>query len=207
MIPVRPKPEPRSFDKRVRKKGEKLLRKLKEEGRPFRTSELRNYWRDALPDLHTLYDGICAYTCFYLLSSETVDHFLPKSKHPELAYEWSNFRLASQRVNQRKGENLGLIDPFLVERGWFTIDFPSCIVRKSNVVPSIYARQVENTIRILKLNEDDQLVQERCDIIMEYRNRHVRFEYLRKRYPFIAIEIERQNLVDQVGQLFKLRSS
>lgn len=202
MIPVALKPEPVGFDKQVRQKGKKFL---DEHGVPDKSSGFPRYWRDIIDDLHRLYDGICAYTCIYLVSSGTVDHFLPKSKYPNLAYEWNNYRLASDTINQRKGEREDILDPFLVQPGWFTMDFPSCLIKISNLIPSEYAQRAACTIDILKLNNDDRLVQERCDIIMDYVERNVTLVFLEKRYPFIATEIKRQALVEGIERIFKRR--
>ena len=202
MIPVAPKPEPVGFDRQVRQKGKQFL---DTHGVPGKSSGFRNYWKDIIDDLHRLYDGICAYTCIYLAPPGTVDHFLPKSKYPYLAYEWTNYRLTSAIINNRKGESEDVLDPFLVQPGWFTLDFPSCLIKMNDLIPPEYARRAACTIDILKLNDDDRLVQDRCDIIMEYVERNVTLTFLEKRYPFIATEIRRQALVEQVGCIFRRR--
>lgn len=203
MIPVSLKPEPNWFDRKVRRKGKNFLA---QQSGTIRASSLPDYWKTARNELHRLYQGICAYTCLYELPPGTIDHFLPKSKYQDLAYEWSNYRLSSGRANQRKGDHEDIIDPFAIQDGWFTIDFPSCLVMKGNALPSNYAQQAEATIERLKLNKDDSLVQERCDIVMNYRDENVNLQFLRERYPFIAIEIERQNLEGNIDQLFKRRT-
>lgn len=202
MIPVALKPEPADFDRQVRQKGKQFL---DEHGVPDKSSGFRNYWRNIIDDLHRLYDGICAYTCIYLVPPGTVDHFLPKSKYPDLAYEWTNYRLTSAVINQRKGESEDVLDPFHVQPGWFTMDFPSCLIRMSDIIPPEYARKAACTIEILKLNDDDRIVQERCDIIMEYVEKTVAMPFLEKRYPFIAMEIKRQALAEEIGRIFKRR--
>ena len=202
VIPVNQRCEPPEFNLKVRQKGNLFLSQY---GIPSKSSRFRSYWKDIASDLHRLYDGICAYTCTYLLPPASIDHFLPKSKYPYLAYEWSNYRLTSDRTNQRKGEKEGILDPFIVQRGWFTMDFPSCLVQTSTNIPEAYTQQAEDTIEILKLNDDDTLVQDRCDIIMEYVDGSVSLQFLHKRYPFVAIEIVRQDLIDTIGQVFRRR--
>lgn len=202
MIPVKLEPEPHDFDLKVRQKGKQFLRKRT----PVKSGRLKNYWKYIVDDLHRLYNGICAYTCIYLIPPGSVDHFLPKSKYPHLAYEWSNYRLASPIINNRKGESENVLDPFIIQPNWFTMDFPSCLIKASNVIPSNYAEQVTDTIGILKLNEDDNFVQERCDIIMEYVDGRITLQFLEMRYPFIAIEIKRQQLAGKMDRIFKRRS-
>ena len=79
-------------------------------------------------------------------------------------------------------------------------------MKKGDALPSNLAQQADITIKILKLNKDDALVQERCDLIMNYRDRKLSLQYLRERYPFIAMEIERQGLVDKINQIFRRRT-
>ena len=203
MIPVKFEPEPHDFDLKVRQKGKQFL---SNRSAPLKASQFRNYWRDAVGDLHRLYNGICAYTCIYLMPPGSVDHFRPKSKYPHLAYEWANYRLASVIINNRKGESENILDPFIIQPNWFTMDFPSCLIKTSSIIPSNYAERATDTIDILKLNDDDNLVQERCDIIMEYVDGSITLQFLEKRYPFIAIEIERQQLAGKMNRIFKRRS-
>lgn len=203
MIRVTQQPEPPSFNK-VRRRGQSFLATC-----PNPTSkqfQKKAFWRDAAKDLHIAYGGICAYTCFYLLSSVSVDHFLPKSLYPALAYEWSNYRLSRPQVNQYKGNSMEVVDPFVVQTGWFTLDFPSCLVRPSKELPELIADQVKKSIQILKLNEDDIFVQERCDLMLAFAEGAVTLDFLTKRYPFLAAEIVRQEIQDTANTLFKRRN-
>ena len=203
MIPVQVKPEPASFDTRVRRKGNAFLAS---EGVPSKASAFRNYWKRISQELYSAYDGVCAYTCTYLVGPGTVDHFLPKTKFPHLAYEWSNYRLASERANQRKGENTDLLDPFRIKKEWFILDFPSCLVVLGGAIPIKKLSTAQKTIEVLKLNDDDNLVQERCNIIMLFVDGSVRLDFLRQRHPFIAWELERQGLTTNPGNVFKRRT-
>ena len=55
--------------------------------------------------LRSRFHGICGY-CEEEVdqSNASVDHFMPKSKFPELVYEWSNWVFACQPCNQSKGD-------------------------------------------------------------------------------------------------------
>ena len=64
-----------------------------------------------------------------------VDHFYPKSVRPDMAYEWSNFRLASLKLNCRKREFQDVLDPFTIEPGWFCLSFPSLLFSLGQVSP------------------------------------------------------------------------
>ena len=202
MIPIRPRPEPSEFDRLVRQPGSKFL---DSHGLPRKASEFRPYWKKIREELGRQYGNICAYTCIYLAGAGTVDHFLPKMQFPRLAYEWTNYRLASERANQRKSEHRDVLDPFRIAPHSFALEFPSCLVVPGPELPADHAPIAESTIDLLKLNDDDSLVQDRCDIIMLFRDRTVDFRFLELRYPFIAAELTRQDLVERIESIFKTR--
>lgn len=203
MISVVPQPEPPNFNSDVREPGNRLIRR----NQKIAGKNIKNYWKKISSDLHASYQGICAYTCMYIMPPGSVDHFLPKAKHLNLAYEWSNYRLASQRVNQHKSDSADVIDPFNIQPGWFVLDFPSCLVCPGDRLSKLVEEQIEKTINVLKLNDDDTLVQERCDMMLMYTDGEVELGFLSRRYPFLALEIERQNIQDTVNEIFKRRST
>jgi hypothetical protein len=86
-------------------------------------------------------------------ATATIDHFKPKSTHQELAYEWSNFRLASQQVNTNKGDHEDVLDPFEIENGWFALDIGTFEIRPSPDLDDARRPGVERTISVLRLNE------------------------------------------------------
>ena len=196
MIPVQFQPEPDDFEDKVRKPGLAFLNKV-----PNPKSEdwkNRDYWRKSLPDLYTSYNKICAYSAQWIPRPEgspTVDHFLPKSAKPELAYEWDNFRLASLRMNARKNDFQDVIDPCKLNLGDFILDFPVLSISASFNLSDSLKKQIMDTIDRLKLN-DEICKQGRLEWLMPYCETVYPFEYLKKKAPFIAYELERQGLVD-----------
>ncbi|MCA9684756.1 MAG: hypothetical protein KC457_21405, partial [Myxococcales bacterium] len=115
-------PEPPDFDAKVRKLGAKALAKLER----AEINEPPPLWRPFIPALRRAYADICAYTCVRIplvVGSAGVDHLLPKSRRPELAYEWSNYRLACGKMNARKNDLESVLDPFEIEDGWFALEF------------------------------------------------------------------------------------
>lgn len=202
MIKVTAQPEPADFDTRVRKPGKKFLA---ENGVPTESSKFPRCWKNAAQNLYNAYNGICAYTCRYIVQTGSVDHFLPKKQYPHLAYEWDNYRLASQRANSNKGDSTGIVDPFVVGRNWFELDFPSCLVKPGADAPAAVGDQVTKTIDALKLNDDDSLVQDRCDLMLMLTDGDITLNFLVSRYPFLAYEIARQNIQPQLRNLFKRR--
>lgn len=133
----------------------------------------------------------------------SIDHFLPKSKEPSKAYEWDNFRLSLHKLNQNKGDAIDIIDPFLIQSGWFVLDFPSCLVRPGKDLAKDLELKIEKTIKILKLNDDDGLVQERCNIMVSYAKQELALPFMTGRYPFLAAEIVRQGIETTANQIFK----
>lgn len=111
MISVQEQPEPPDFSKKVRDPGSAFIHQL---SYPVKWKN-REYWRRSLHDLHTAYHGICAYSAHWIpcvTGAATVDHFIPKSIAPQFAYEWKNYRLASSKMNSRKGDYQDVLDPF-----------------------------------------------------------------------------------------------
>lgn len=205
MIPITLQPEPHEFDRNVRKRGQSFLAI-----NPSPTSDQfkpHHYWKWAATELYEAYRRICAYSCTYIPTPKgcSVDHFLPKSKRPDQAYEWQNFRLSLHRLNVYKGD-ADIIDPFSVQPGWFVLDFPSCLVKPGDGLPGDLKQQIEHTIKTLKLNDDDSLVQDRCDIMVMFAKEEVALPFLEKRYPFLAEEVIRQGIQNTASQLFKLPS-
>jgi uncharacterized protein (TIGR02646 family) len=87
-----------------------------------------DHWRKFQPDLSDVFSAICGY-CERSCKGQ-VDHFRPKSRDPELVYEWSNWILACPTCNQNKGEQWpsgGYVDPGAKTRSaqpeaYFTFD-------------------------------------------------------------------------------------
>jgi hypothetical protein len=192
MIRVILAPEYPNFEAEVRAPGTSFLLSC-----PNPTSEQfkrKNYWTRAAKDLHAAYSGICAYTAMYLPDQWSVDHFRPKSAFPSLAYEWTNFRLASGRVNSSKGNQTNIIDPVDVESDWFFLDIPSCLLRPNPNLDKATRSRINGTINSLRLNQDDNHVQERCNILMAFARGDILEGFLSRRYPFLSKEIVRQGL-------------
>ena len=202
LIPVIAKPEYPNFDLEVRQRGLAFLRvNPNPSARQF---SRRNYWNHARVELHAAYSGICAYTAMYLPDRGTVDHFQPKAIYPGLAYEWNNFRLAGGRVNNRKGDSTDVLDPFQIGSDWFQLNIPSCLIFAKKGLATELKQKVTCTIDVLRLNSDDSYVQERCNILVAFAKGQIQFQFLEQRYPFLAQEIMRLNVVDRLPEKFKL---
>lgn len=194
MIFVQEEAEPADFQTKVRTPGQAFLTV-----NPTPNSKEYNphrYWKDI--DLHTAYGGICAYSAHWIPPKGTVDHYIPKSVKSELAYEWSNYRLCTERMNNYKDNKLDVMDPFSIQSGWFVIDFDTFFIEPEDSLPKYVKTAVSETISRLRLNDDDDLIQDRANTVVLYSNGDVPFEFLRRRYPFIAGELERQGLTEAI---------
>ena len=130
MIPVAPPPEPGYFDAKVRQPGQAWLNNPANDGkRPA------DHWTHCCEDLREGFQGLCGYGAMWLPEG-TVDHYLSCKNHRDLAYEWSNYRFVSARINSRKGSlDDTILDPFEVGEGWFEVILPSMQLIVTSQVP------------------------------------------------------------------------
>lgn len=203
MIHIDLKPEPSDFDIRVRQPGNKFIAAHPNpKGEQWRKN---NFWSRCNQQLYDAYGGICAYSGEWFsrtTTSASVDHFYPKSSHPEKAYEWDNYRLTTSVMNVYKGDKI-VLDPFEIQNGDLELDFPSCLVKPRKDMSPAEKSKALSTIQILHLNDEDQ-ANRRCEILMEYICGDVSRSFLESKYPFIAEELDRQNLYDKIKSIIKL---
>lgn len=196
LIPVTMAPEPAEFDERVRQPGE-----------GFRLSASfpivwrgHEYWRRAIPNLRSAHHGVCTYSAVWIPNSSggsSVDHYHPLQLRPDLAYEWTNYRFASQLVNAKKGVATGLLDPFDIGQGWFALVFPSLLVVEGPNLPAKDRHRFEHTVDKLGLN-DERLLQDRLHWLEQYCAVGAPISFLERHAPFIAAELIRQDLLGSI---------
>jgi len=197
MIHIDEQPAPADFAKRVSNKGARFLAQV-----PSPNSDQwkkNDHWKDVIPDLYDSYSGVCAYCCHWIprdTGIASVEHFQPKSKFPQRAYDWSNYRLVASRLNSRKLDFDDVLDPFTLMNGWFTLMFPEMLIRPDPALTDAEKEKVIATVDRLKLN-DEICIKSRLDWLKGYCE-GIPIDYLEKRAPFIALELKRQNLVDSV---------
>ena len=202
MIRVQKQNEPEDFDELVRQPGQTFLANT-----PNPTSkefEKHAYWRTISRQFRQSYSNLCAYSCQHidvLTGNANVEHFKPKSLYPNEAYEWDNYRLVCGILNSRKGTR-EILDPFLVRDGWFYIQFPSLLIHPAPNLETEIKAQVQNTINVLRLNEDDVCVPARRRYIDAYCCGNVTFGHLEKEAPFVAKELKRQDIVEKIKEIW-----
>ena len=115
-------------------------------------------WREFRGALSQRFSGLCAY-CEESCRGQ-VDHFRPKSRFPELVYEWTNWLYACPECNQAKRDqwpDMGYVDPCAdaePERpeSYFDMDARNGhIIPRAGLSPLRHERAV-TMIRHLKLN-------------------------------------------------------
>lgn len=198
MIRVQPRPEPGVFDAKVRMPGRTFLAATpKPTGEQWKRHA---YWQRVSREMYQAYEKVCAYTCHYIAPDTgifSVDHFRPKDRFPLEAYEWSNFRLACTRLNGRK-HTKDILDPFLIEDGWFTLIFPLLHVVPDPSLPPALRAQVQETIDELQLCDEGTCVLARQSYVDAYCGERITFEHLEIEAPFLAKELVRQALVEEI---------
>lgn len=203
MLPFTLKPEPANFETLVRIPGQLFL---KGNSNPSSSQfQLHDYWTKVIEDLAAAFDHICCYSSISMRHQlgPSTDHFLCKSTHPQLAYEWSNYRFCCRTANEAKSTNTGILDPFMVGAGQFAIDFTRlslagnrCLV---TVVPGPNCAAndlpiVQRTIRVLKLNEEKRFLEQRRALFELFDRKRWSAAQISEFNPFLGQEIIRQGI-------------
>jgi uncharacterized protein (TIGR02646 family) len=199
MIPIVPQREPANFDTEVRQPG---LRWLEEHGiavnePPPDSSELPTYWRRTQKELWTAYQGVCAYLCIYFewsLGAQSTDHFVAKSAHAGMAYEWANFRLSCMGMNRNKNKFDDILDPFEIAPETFHLNLVSGQIRPNPELSAEIQDKAKATIQRLKLNDPDTC-RMRAEHFSEYIRNDVSERKLRQLSPFVWFEAKRQRFL------------
>ncbi|RKH94097.1 hypothetical protein [Corallococcus sp. AB038B] len=225
MIRVEKQPEPRppgfDFDNRVRQPGLSALAELTGQaatisrpGRPIRQrasrvedlthDDLRDYpyWTRALDAMHDAYQGICAYSCFYIepLCGLTVDHFVALSRTgaPQ-AYEWDNYRLACSLMNAAKNQFPDVLDPFVIQDDWFTLNLATFQVEAAEGLEAPLKQLVDATITRLGLASRDVSNTHRTWFETYWKpavpTQPIPLWFLERRAPFLVREMRRQGRI------------
>jgi hypothetical protein len=198
LIPVQQQPEPPDFQEKVAAPGAAFLA---QNAKPP-SWENREYWRRALDDLYQSYHKICAYTAlWHYRDSATVDHFEARNVVPSRAYDWTNFRLATRAANTNKGTKPNVLDPHTIKPDTFKIIFPTCLVKPTTENPL-----AKETVCNLRLNKEPILSMRRT-WLADYAEKKFTFDFLLEKAPFIAYELERQDLKTRIFEMWQMPKS
>jgi hypothetical protein len=97
-------------------------------------------------------------------------------------------------MNTRKGILTELIDPFVIEEGWFVLELTDF-----QVIPGVRPgdpkyKALDDTITEFGLN-DLECSLLRGEYVAAYRDGDISLDRLERRAPFVARELRRQNAV------------
>lgn len=186
MIPVLPVPEPHDFDEKARQPGNQWLIDHPDANRP------RDYWS---PFRNLLAEGFhfrCGYSAMWI-SEGSVDHFLSWQNHPQLAYEWSNYRYISNSINSSKQKvDDQVLDPYELQEGWFEILLPSLQLVLTDAVPQQVRAKAEFTLQRLRLRDHENIIRQRLAWYSLYLEGELTLEGLERMAPLIAYAIRNQ---------------
>lgn len=195
MIRIARKAEPSDFDAKVRRPGLSYLKGLAAGEKPNWSGH--SYWRKAKEDMINAYKGICAYACCEITPSGSaeIDHFQPKSRYWQEAYEWKNFRLCSSNINKKKRDH-DVLDPFTVRDWTFGIVLATGRMVKLKKYDPSYEALCDKTVKILGLNEH-AYTRMRNDILDEYLRGEITISNLQRRNPFVYSEVQRLHVIQK----------
>jgi hypothetical protein len=186
MIRFQPSPEPKGFSERCRERGRAWLQENHPPARP------RDFWSPFKPQLADAFGQLCGYSCLFEPVG-TVDHYLSCRERRDLAYDWSNYRFASQWINSSKqAADDAVMDPFEVGDEWFELLLPSLQLMVSDRIPPAERARAENTLVRLHLRDDERVIRQRSEWYRMYEEGEINLDGLRKKAPLLARAIEKQ---------------
>ncbi len=198
MIPVTLRPEPNDFNTKIRIPGQNFLARFPNPTKEDWKKRGKKIWQKASKQLRDDYKKICAYSAEWVpFDEKSIDHFIPRSQDKNQAFEWDNFRLCFEILNQNKGSQT-ILDPFKVQADWFVIDFDLNLVKSNKQLDSVLRAAIDDTIYKLKLNEKIFSDSRIKWIHAYYKGTPATIEGLKKKAPFIGYELERQDLVEEI---------
>lgn len=184
MIHFDPIIEPLNFEDLCRRPGLAYLHNNPDCQRPPK------YWTPFKTILADGFNNLCAYTVIYEPVG-TVDHFISIKQDRNLAYDWANYRYASQWINSCK-KHYNVLDPFAVVDGWFEIILPSLQLVLTNQVPPEHREIAESTLKRLHLRDDERVIRSRLEWYRMYQEGELNLEGLRRKAPLIARAVDKQ---------------
>lgn len=121
-----------------------------------------------------------------------VEHFAPKSALSGRAYEWNNYRLATDKMNSRKGVFDDVLDPFEIEEGWFRLELITGRIYPNGLLPEQHA--VQSTIARLKL-DDGKCSAVRRAWLEDYVKGDISAVFMKRKFPCVWYVANRQGLL------------
>jgi hypothetical protein len=192
VIPFDPVAEPAQFDKACRQKGKAWIAQNPRSSRS-KGVKLPAHWQQFTSDLGAGFRSLCGYAAMHVPAGGTVDHYIAVTSDESQAYEWDNYRFASELMNKRKGvQDDEVLDPFEVRDGWFEVSLPDLQLRVSERVPANLRPKAEHTLTALKLRDHETMIRWRRSWFELYESGELTLDGLRMRAPLIAEAVDRR---------------
>lgn len=188
MIPFTLQDEPPTFEAECRTPGKRWLAENPQYDRP------KDLWTKFEPELRAAFNEMCGWAAMHIMRGQ-VDHFTPiatlkKKGQDELAYDWKNFRYIEGWINQKK-LSAQVLDPFVVQDGWFEISLPSLQLLPTEKIPAEFLELALFTLKRLGLRDHEVVVRYRKGWFDLYRQNKLTLNGLQQRAPLIAAAVER----------------
>lgn len=188
MIRIEQSDPPDRFEEECRRPGAAWLTANLDGDPPSR------FWRPFVMDLCRCFENRCGYSAMWDLNG-TVDHYLSRENHRQLAFEWSNFRYVSGWLNSSKQAiDQQVLDPFQVRDEWFEILLPSLVMRLTPCVPPSIRPAAEFTLRRLHLADGDRIYEQRRIYYDYFRTENKPVEWLEPFAPILATAVRRERV-------------
>jgi len=109
------------------------------------------HWQKYQPQLADGFHDRCGWWAVRIADG-AVDHYLSKKFHRGRAYDWTNYRYISASVNSSKrNKDDKVLDPFDIQPGWFEVQLPSMLLKRTALVPPALQAKADFTIKELRL--------------------------------------------------------
>ncbi|AUP76659.1 hypothetical protein CWS02_13865 [Enterobacter sp. EA-1] len=184
--------EPADFDEKCRRKGGNGWLIIPELPGLYAIPDQKDFWTPFKSALADASKDLCAYCAMYEPVG-TVDHFIAVDADESQSYEWTNYRFASGWINSSKNKATTILDPFIVEEGWFEILLPSLqLVTVPANIPRQYRQIAESTLTRLHLRDDERIIRQRRMWLKMFETHKINLEGLWQTAPLIAKAIEKK---------------
>lgn len=188
MIPVaNPIPEPENFDANCRRAGRAWLA-----ANPTKDCHAASHlWSPFRRALRTGFSKRCGYLAIKLHVGGVVEHFVSCNEDRAMAFEWVNYRYASETMNSKKQAldrlKIRVLDPFAVQAGWFRVILPSFELVLTDAVDAELRQLAQDTIEKLGLDKGHEAIEGRWSVYESHWNDgDIDLVGLRKDAPLIA---------------------
>lgn len=192
MIPVtNPIKEPPHFKTNCRDPGAAWLA-----ANPKKDCHKATYlWSPFRPALRSGFSQRCGYLAIKLPVGGVVDHYVSCKEDRSRAFEWANYRYASETVNSRKQaldqRKIRVLDPFAVEKGWFQVLLPSFELVLTDAVDAGSQQLARDTLKDLGLGTGHEAIEARWSVYeSHWNNGAINMDGLRRDAPLIADAVE-----------------